>query len=401
MSTKKKPLTQEQLEDARRLKAIYEKKKNELGLSQESVADKMGMGQSGVGALFNGINALNAYNAALLTKILKVSVEEFSPSIAREIYEMYEAVSMQPSLRSEYEYPVFSHVQAGMFSPKLRTFTKGDAERWVSTTKKASDSAFWLEVEGNSMTAPTGSKPSFPDGMLILVDPEQAVEPGDFCIARLGGDEFTFKKLIRDSGQVFLQPLNPQGVGALFNGINALNAYNAALLTKILKVSVEEFSPSIAREIYEMYEAVSMQPSLRSEYEYPVFSHVQAGMFSPKLRTFTKGDAERWVSTTKKASDSAFWLEVEGNSMTAPTGSKPSFPDGMLILVDPEQAVEPGDFCIARLGGDEFTFKKLIRDSGQVFLQPLNPQYPMIPCNESCSVVGKVIASQWPEETFG
>ncbi|ENW8697357.1 hypothetical protein ACFMQ8_005496, partial [Escherichia coli] len=24
-----------------------------------------------------------------------------------------------------------------------------------------------------------------------------------------------------------------------------------------------------------------------------------------------------------------------------------------------------------------------------------------IPCNESCSVVGKVIASQWPEETFG
>ncbi|WP_284444885.1 LexA family protein, partial [Escherichia coli] len=52
-------------------------------------------------------------------------------------------------------------------------------------------------------------------------------------------------------------------------------------------------------------------------------------------------------------------------------------------------------------GGDEFTFKKLIRDSGQVFLQPLNPQYPMIPCNESCSVVGKVIASQWPEETFG
>uniref|UniRef100_UPI00006833E5 Repressor protein CI n=1 Tax=Lambdavirus lambda TaxID=10710 RepID=UPI00006833E5 len=92
MSTKKKPLTQEQLEDARRLKAIYEKKKNELGLSQESVADKMGMGQSGVGALFNGINALNAYNAALLAKILKVSVEEFSPSIAREIYEMYEAV---------------------------------------------------------------------------------------------------------------------------------------------------------------------------------------------------------------------------------------------------------------------------------------------------------------------
>ena len=95
----------------------------------------MGMGQSGVGALFNGINALNAYNAALLAKILNVSVEEFSPSIAREIYEMYEAVGMQPSLRSDMS-TLFSHVQAGMFSPELRTFTKGDAEKWVSTTKK-------------------------------------------------------------------------------------------------------------------------------------------------------------------------------------------------------------------------------------------------------------------------
>ncbi|MDW3779020.1 LexA family transcriptional regulator [Kluyvera cryocrescens] len=139
----------------------------------------------------------------------------------------------------------------------------------------------------------------------------------------------------------------------------------------------------------------------KPHFEYPVFSHVQAGMFSPEFRTFTERDAESWVSTTKKASDNAFWLEVDGHSMTAPTGSRPSFPEGMLILVDPEEPVDPGDFCIARLGGDEFTFKKLIKDSGQVFLQPLNPQFPMIPCNEHCRVVGKVVASQWPEETFG
>ncbi|MBJ9007238.1 LexA family transcriptional regulator [Citrobacter koseri] len=139
----------------------------------------------------------------------------------------------------------------------------------------------------------------------------------------------------------------------------------------------------------------------KPHFEYPVFSHVQAGMFSPEFRTFTERDAEGWVSTTKKASDASFWLEVDGHSMTAPTGSRPSFPEGMLILVDPEEPVDPGDFCIARLGGDEFTFKKLIKDSGQVFLQPLNPQFPMIPCNEHCRIVGKVVASQWPEETFG
>ncbi|APW05417.1 LexA family transcriptional regulator [Salmonella enterica] len=143
------------------------------------------------------------------------------------------------------------------------------------------------------------------------------------------------------------------------------------------------------------------QKPVKPQFEYPFFSHVQAGMFTPEFRTFTQLDAEGWVSTTKKASEAAFWLEVEGHSMTAPAGSRPSFPEGMLILVDPEDPVDPGDFCIARLCGDEFTFKKLIKDSGQVFLQPLNPQFPIMPCNEQCRVVGKVVASQWPDEIFG
>lgn len=210
MSAKKKPLTKEQLEDAKRLKAIYEQKKSVLGLSQEGIAFSMGIGQSAVGAIFNGVNALNANNAAMLANILQVGIEEFSPSIAKEISDLYKAISSDVQKRNEYEYPVFSHVQAGMFSPEFRTFTERDAEGWISTTKKASDASFWLEVDGHSMTAPAGSRPSFPEGMLILVDPEEPVDPGDFCIARLNGDEFTFKKLIKDSGQVFLQPLNPQ-----------------------------------------------------------------------------------------------------------------------------------------------------------------------------------------------
>ncbi|MGK0703343.1 LexA family protein [Yokenella regensburgei] len=210
MNAKKKPLTKEQLDDAMRLKAIYENKKSALGLSQEGIALSMGVGQSAVGAIFNGVNALNASNAAMLANILQVGIEEFSPSIAKEISEMYKAITADVQTRNEYEYPVFSHVQAGLFSTEVRTFTERDAEYWVSTTKKASDAAFWLEVDGHSMTAPAGSRPSFPEGMLILVDPSEPVDPGDFCIARLGGDEFTFKKLIKDSGQTFLQPLNPQ-----------------------------------------------------------------------------------------------------------------------------------------------------------------------------------------------
>ncbi|HDK7242284.1 helix-turn-helix domain-containing protein [Cronobacter sakazakii] len=209
MNTKKKPLSAEQLEDANRLKAIYESKKNELGLSQESVAHAIGVGQSAVAALLNGVNALNHSNAAALAKVLRVGVEEFSPSLAADIADMYASLGTEKGVNPVYEYPLFTSVQAGGFA-EVGTYTAKDAKAWVETTRKASANAFWLEVKGHSMTAPQGVRPSFPEGMLILVDPAEDVEPGDFCVASINGDsEVTFKKYDRDAGVSYLVPLNP------------------------------------------------------------------------------------------------------------------------------------------------------------------------------------------------
>ncbi|MBT0357066.1 LexA family transcriptional regulator [Morganella morganii subsp. morganii] len=209
---KKKPLTDEQIADAIRLKAIFDAKKKGLGLSQESLGDAIGMGQSAVAQLLNGVNALNAENAAKLAVALDVSVDDFSPSLSKEIRTMFNAVSSQKSapIGDTYEYPLFTKVQAGAFTENGDSYTEKDAVAWIPTAKKASDHSFWLEVEGHSMTAPQGGRPSFPEGMLILIDPEEPVSIGDFCIARLHGCEFTFKRLIRESGQTFLEPLNPR-----------------------------------------------------------------------------------------------------------------------------------------------------------------------------------------------
>lgn len=87
--------------------------------------------------------------------------------------------------------------------------------------------------------------------------------------------------------------------------------------------------------------------------------------------------------------------------MTAPQGVKPSFPEGMLILVDPVQDVESGDFCVALVNGDnEVTFKKFEKDAGVSYLVPLNPAYRTLDCDHSCRLIGKVIQAQWPEGTF-
>jgi predicted transcriptional regulator len=48
----------------------YLSQEKALGLSQETLAEQMGMGQSGVAQLLNGTNAINATHAAQFAKIL-------------------------------------------------------------------------------------------------------------------------------------------------------------------------------------------------------------------------------------------------------------------------------------------------------------------------------------------
>ncbi|MTC55262.1 MULTISPECIES: LexA family protein [Providencia] len=171
-------------------------------------------------------------------------------------------------------------------------------------------------------------------------------------------------------------------------GERKISADDALIISEALGVSPAEL----------MFGAQSDQ--VISNYEYPLLTKIQAGAFTENSNSYTEKDAIAWIPTAKKASERAFWLEVEGHSMTAAQGGKPSFPEGMLILIDPKEPVNVGDFCIARLNGNEFTFKKLIRESGQTFLEPLNPKFDLIPINENCEIIGKVIKCQWSDDTF-
>lgn len=183
----------------------------------------------------------------------------------------------------------------------------------------------------------------------------------------------------------------PSRVGNYELGVRKISADEAITLSKALGVSPAQI----------MFGDES--GAVFKQYEYPLFTSVQAGSFA-EVGTYTGSSAKTWVATNKKASDKAFWLEVAGHSMTAPPGSKPSFPEGMLILVDPAADVGNGDFCVAGIYGDsEVTFKKFVREDGKPWLEPLNPnpRYQSLECNENCRIIGKVVKAQWPEETFG
>lgn len=187
-------------------------------------------------------------------------------------------------------------------------------------------------------------------------------------------------------------------MGHWLNGRRNPSLAEVGAIFEILGITGASLNPDGS---FTVSEDLTLAP-VKRQYEYPLFTTVQAGQFSD-VGTYTEKDAKQWIATTRKAGPRSFWLEVNGHSMTAAPGTRPSFPEGMLILVDPDEDVEPGDFCVAGIHNDsEVTFKRYAWDDGQAWLEPLNPnpRYQSILCNENCRVIGRVVKAQWPEETF-
>lgn len=210
----KKSLTTEQLEDAKRLKALYESKKKELGITQYTIADELGITQGAVGHYLNGRNALNVDVAAGFARLLQVPISDFSVTIANKVAEQAETINSDHnvtyagSYKQGNKYPVLSSIQAGAWNEACEPYSLKDIDLWLESDAHIQGVAFWLRVDGDSMTAPTGL--SIPEGTFVLFDTGREPINGSLVIAKLSdSNEATFKKLIIDGGQRYLKGLNP------------------------------------------------------------------------------------------------------------------------------------------------------------------------------------------------
>ncbi|KAF1032209.1 MAG: putative HTH-type transcriptional regulator [Pseudomonas sp.] len=99
---------------------------------------------------------------------------------------------------------------------------------------------------------------------------------------------------------------------------------------------------------------------------------------------------QRFELTDYHAHGAAFWLPVNGDAMTAPSGL--SISEGMLILVDPAIDAEPGRLVVAQWRDrSQATFRKLMEEGGQRYLVPLNPTYPKQLVDDDCHIFGVVV----------
>lgn len=132
----------------------------------------------------------------------------------------------------------------------------------------------------------------------------------------------------------------------------------------------------------------------RNHQAVPLISWVRAGNWASVEDPYAPGEADEWIAhRSSRPGKHAFALRIEGDSMTSPSGL--SFPDGCIIIVDPERAPVAGDYVVAKdVSTQKATFKRLTTDGNRWYLKPLNPSYPAIEIDDpAVRVIG--VAIEW------
>ncbi|EJM60357.1 SOS response transcriptional repressor, RecA-mediated autopeptidase [Pseudomonas sp. GM50] len=198
---------------------LVKAKMSELKVTQEILAERIGMSQGGVGHWLNKrrqprIQEMNRVLQALGMDYLEVAMVIREPQVSQD-----EEISLTQKYNPYFRYPVSDwRVTGEVRDGELLTYGASSAvskPRFELSDYHAQGAAFWLVVVGDAMTAPTGL--SIAADMLILVDPAIVPEPGKLVIAQWPGSaEAVFRKLIEEGGQRYLVPLNPTYPKALY-----------------------------------------------------------------------------------------------------------------------------------------------------------------------------------------
>jgi SOS-response transcriptional repressor LexA len=142
---------------------------------------------------------------------------------------------------------------------------------------------------------------------------------------------------------------------------------------------------------------VESGPIVKSNKRYPVISYVQAGEWTHISDNFAPGDAEQWAPSAHDLGQNGYMLRVRGDSMLCPHGPY-SFPEGILLHVNPHLEPTPGRFVIVRRQAEETaTFKKYVMVEGEPYLEAINPDWPSryIKMQQGDTFCGVVIHAGW------
>lgn len=167
----------------------------ELGLTQEKLAERLGVTQGGVGHWIRGRSTPPLAQIDQILRVLGMGRMGVIPD--KGVAEPSGAYAA-PALGA-FRYPL---------SDWERLADCAEGTPTLLSDHLADGPSYWLPVEGDAMNSPMGL--SVPAGMLVLVDSGRVAEVDALVIARLPGNPTAvFRQLVEEGGQRYLLPLNP------------------------------------------------------------------------------------------------------------------------------------------------------------------------------------------------
>ena len=154
-------------------------KRIQAGLTQEELAEKLGLKKSAIAKYENG--RVENIKRSIIQKMSDIL--DCTPSY---LMGWDENVTIQAAQRSHYRIPVLTTVAAGK-----PIYAEEDVLQWIDYDKEPGDHVRACRIEGNSMI------PRIQNGDTVIFDSELGWEDGDVVIATVNGDHATCKRIKR------------------------------------------------------------------------------------------------------------------------------------------------------------------------------------------------------------
>ena len=182
-----------QSKEARTLKKLFNRVKDEKALDYGTVAELMELGEhnrSQVSHMLNGINPINLVRALQFCEILDIKLDDWSPRLSREADEVARRVV------GRVKKPIEGNVKflLGMdpLTVKKILQSRGETEQTVYWPGDHGENTYMVYVEGEACS------PELPGGAIAVIDAEREPLPGKLFafidgtlrFARFNGDGY-------------------------------------------------------------------------------------------------------------------------------------------------------------------------------------------------------------------
>ncbi len=184
----------------------------ELGMTQEMLANKMGITRGAVTHYLAGRRVPPLKQFQKLAAVLKADPAWLQFGTAAEgkhSVKKPEAKNVKSELTKD-RLPIVTWEQASQFIGSTK-ITDNEIKQYLPDFFTDKPHWYALRVKGDTMTTPLGNSRSFHEGDVIIIDPKKNAAHGNYVVAILPrAKEATFKQYVVDGGVRYLKPLNPQ-----------------------------------------------------------------------------------------------------------------------------------------------------------------------------------------------